>query len=156
MYKFTKGNSLIEVVIAMAIITIILIITVPKLNDFRDNQTLKNTTADVVSLINEAKTNTLSSKNGSVHGVHFETDRMVLFEGGTYDSSSVNNKKVLFDPLVTLPWSNIVINGNGNEIIFDRLTGNTNNYGTITLELSGDSTIKKVITVSALGIISSN
>jgi Tfp pilus assembly protein FimT len=156
MNKFIKGNSLIEIVIVMAILVVILVITVPKINDFRDNQVLKNTTAEAVNLLNEAKTNTLSSKNSTVYGVHFASDSATLFTGATYDSSAITNKTITFDSLVTLPYSNIVLNGSGEDIIFERLTGNTNNYGTITLQLIGDATKQKVIAVSALGVISLN
>ena len=151
-----RGNSLIEIVIAIAILVVILVITVPKINDFRDNQILKNTTAEVVNLLNEAKTNTLSSKNSTVYGVHFETDRAVLFDGSTYDSSAPTNKTIIFDSLATLPPANIILNGNVVDVVFDRLTGDTSNHGTITLELFSDSTKQKVVTISALGVISSN
>jgi Tfp pilus assembly protein FimT len=156
MNKFIKGNSLIEIVIAMAIITIILVITVPRINDFRTHQTLKNTASEVVNLLNEAKTSTLFSKNSTVYGVHFETSRMVLFTGTTFSDSAVTNKVITFDSLVTLPSGNIVLNGNGVDIVFDRLTGNTSNHGTITLELAGNSSLQKIITVSTLGVISLN
>lgn len=156
MDKFTKGNSLIEIVIAMAIITIILVITVPRLNEFRTHQTLKNTASEVVNLLNEAKTSTLFSKNSTVYGVHFETNRMVFFTGATFDDSAATNKVITFDPLVTLPSGNIVLNGSGVDVVFDRLTGNTSNHGTITLELASNSSKQKIITISALGVISLN
>lgn len=156
MNKFIKGNSLIEIVIAMAIITIILVITVPKLNDFRAHQTINNTASEVVNLLNEAKTSTLFSKNSTVYGVHFETNRVVFFTGPTFDDSALTNKVITFDSFVSLPSGNITLNGNSVDIVFDRLTGNTSSHGTITLELVGDSSVQKVITVSSLGVISLN
>lgn len=154
--KFTKGNTLIEVVIAIAILVVILVISVPKINDFRDTQSLKNTTVEITTLLNEARTSTLSSKNSTVYGVHFESDRATLFTGNTFDNSDTNNKVIIFDSSVALPSGNINLNGSGSDILFTRLTGDTNMYGTIILELAGDSSTQKTITISKLGSVSVN
>ena len=150
------GFTAIEIIIAIAVLGIILAVILPSLSTFRNDQTLKNTADDIATLLNQARTDTLSSKNSTYYSVHFQSDRAVYFVGGTYNSGASTNKTVMFDSTVTLPSGNISLNGAGANVTFDRLTGNTNEYGTITIQLAGDSTKQKVITVTKTGIVSAN
>lgn len=154
--NYTKGNTLIEIVIVIAIIVIIMAVVIPKVFLFKQKQVLKNTTEEVKVLLNEARVETLASKNSNFYGVHFESDKVVLFSGPTFSSSAVDNKVFSFDPQVTLPISQVFLNGNGVDILFDKFTGNVSNYGTITLELVSDPSLEKVITISPLGVVSTN
>ena len=74
--KTNNGITIIEILIAIAVISIISSIVVLNLSKFRNEQALKNTTIDIVSLLNKAKQNTLSSINSNSYGVHFETDKI--------------------------------------------------------------------------------
>lgn len=153
---FTKGNTLIEIVVAIAIIVIILYISIPKVFLFKQKQSLKNTTEEVRTLLNQARSETLASKNSTFYGVHFESDKAVLFTGSTYTASASDNIVLDFDSQVTLESANIALNGGGANIVFDRFTGNVSAYGTITLELISDPSTQKVISVSRLGVVSIN
>jgi prepilin-type N-terminal cleavage/methylation domain-containing protein len=152
----TKGFTLMEIVIVIAIIVAILAVFIPNLSSFRDDQALKNTTESVVSILNQARTQTLSSQNSMNYSVRFENNKAILFSGTVYDSSDVNNKTANFDESVSLPVSNISLNTGATAVTFDRLTGDTNQYGTITIELLSDTTKKKIININKLGIISAN
>lgn len=156
MRTYLKGFLLIEIIIVIAIIAIIVSISLPSLNAFRNRQALVNTTEDIVSLLNTARIQTLSSLNGNFYGVHFTSTTATLFSGGTYDSGDITNKVINFDSFVILPAANISLNGAGVDVNFNRLTGDTSQYGTITLQLTSDSATQKVITVNKTGVISSN
>lgn len=152
--KKNKGITLLEIMVVIAIIAIIALITVPNLSKFKRQQALKNTTEDIVSLLNEAKNSTISSKNSSVYGVHLDENQAVFFLGESY-TNTPSKKEINFDSLVKISKDDgLNLNSGGDDIIFDRLTGNTSNYGTIRLELTGDSTQTKTITVSSIGTIS--
>jgi Tfp pilus assembly protein FimT len=155
-----KGISVLEIIIIVAIIVVISAIMIPSLSGFRNEQALKNTTIDVISLLNKARQNTLSSLNSTNYSVHFETTKAVLFTGMSYSPSSPTNEPIIFSPAVTIPASGgINISGGGSDISFERLTGNVINgtiSSTIVIKLVSDPTRTKTITINKTGIIGSN
>lgn len=154
---YTKGVSFIEIVIVIAVIGILVAIVVPSLTLFRNEQALRNTTADIVSLLNEARTNTISSINSSQYGVYFESGRAVLFVGSTFTEPNATNKEVEFSNAVTIPSSGgISLSGSGSSIVFSRISGDTSNYGTIIVQLVSDTSRSKTITIGKTGRVSTN
>ena len=153
--KINKGFTLIEVVIVIFLIALVSTIVFNNLSSFRQDQILRSTTSDVVTLLNEAKQNTLSSVNSSSYGVHFETNRMILFSGIIYSSSDPNNKVVNFDDTVSIPSSGGLNIGGGSDVVFERLTGDTIG-GTIKLQLNSNTSKYNIINISKTGLISSN
>ncbi len=156
MNRHTKGNTIIEIVIVIAILVLILAVLVPAISSFREKQLLRNTAEEVKVLLNEARINTLGAKNGTFYSVRFDATRAVLFTGSTFVGSDPNNKIITFDTKVTLPSANISLQGSGIDVTFSRLTGNVSTYGTITLELVSDPASRKIITINQLGVISVN
>jgi prepilin-type N-terminal cleavage/methylation domain-containing protein len=153
--KKQKGFSLIEILLVISIIFIIASIASPNLSEFKKQQTLKNTTADIVSLLNEARNNTIASKNSTTYGVRFWEDKAILFIGTSYIDSS-DNIQVNFDSYVKISEDDglNLNNSFNNEVVFSRLTGDTINYGTIKVELVSDSSRYKIISINNIGIIS--
>lgn len=158
--KNNKGITLIEIIIIIAIISIISSIVLFNLSLFRNEQALKNTTIDIVSILNTARENTLSSLNSTNYSVHFETDRVVLFTGSIYSASLSTNEVTIFSPSVIIPLTlGINISGGGNNITFERLTGEVINGtidSSIVIQLASDATQQKTITINKTGVISSN
>ena len=155
--KNNKGITLIEIIFVIAItITIISIITL-NLSDFKKNRTLTNTTSEIISLINKARNNTISSLNSNNYGVHFDSDQVVLFSGNTYNSNAADNEVILFESSVEIASSGgLNLNGGGSNMIFEKITGETNNYGTITVRVKSDNNQYKIINVNKLGVVSEN
>jgi len=151
-----KGISLLEIIIAMAILAIILMVVIPSLSRFKSQQNLKNATEDIISLLDKARSQTLSSKNSSNYGVHFEPAKVVLFTGGTYSSLAADNKEITFPNSIEVLSGGISLNGSGVDVVFNRLTGETSQYGTIAIQLLSDATKQKIITINKNGIISTN
>jgi type II secretory pathway pseudopilin PulG len=158
--KNNKGVSIVEILIVISIIIAIGAIVALNLSKFRDEQALKNTTVDIVTLLNKARQNTLSSLNSNNYSVHFESDKAVLFSGTTYSSSSSDNDPIIFSSAVTIPATGgINISGGGSDINFKRLTGDVINgtiSSTIIIELVSNPSRQKTITINKTGIISSN
>jgi type II secretory pathway pseudopilin PulG len=145
-----SGFSLIELLIIMMILVLISAVTLPKLIDFQREQSLKNTSENIISLLNKAKSDTSSSLNSSNYGVHFETNYMVYFIGNNYSSQSSSNERVDFETGVTL------LSGVGSNIIFPRLTGDVIGYRTIVIKLTALPSHQKTITITKTGSVSSN
>jgi len=151
-----RGISLIEIIIIISIIGILSAIITPNLSRFHNQQALKNTAEDIISLLDEARGSTISSKNLTTYGVRFLSDKAILFPGLSY-TESVSNKQIDFDSVVQIPETGGVnLNGGGIDIVFDRLTGDTLGYGTILIQLVNDATLQKVISVNKIGVISIN
>jgi len=152
---FNKGISLLEIIIIIAIITIIVAITLPNFSEFKKQQALQVTKEDIISFLNEARNMTISSKNSTTYGIRFESNRATLFPGDAYVDSIIN-KQINFDQAVIIPNNGINLSGGGIDVIFKRITGDTINHGTIVIQLVSDETAQKVININSLGVISSN
>jgi prepilin-type N-terminal cleavage/methylation domain-containing protein len=150
-----RGITIIETLIVIAIIGIISSIVFVNLSDFRNEQSLKNTTIDVVSLLNKARQKTLSSVNSTNYSVHFEMGSATLFTGATYNSLDPTNEVIYFNSSVNIPVQGGLNIGGGNDVTFERLTGDTIG-GTIIIRLVSDETQQKTITINKTGVISSN
>jgi len=152
-----KGITVLEILMVIAIMIILIAVIVPNLTNFRNERTLNNTTSDIISLLNEARNNTISSYNSNNYSVHFESNRVVYFTGSVFNNNDSTNKPVTLDPIVNIPASGgINLSDGTNDVIFTRLTGDVNNYGTIIVSLTSDATKQKTITISKTGSISSN
>jgi type II secretory pathway pseudopilin PulG len=154
--KANKGISIIEIMVVISIIVLIIAIVIPGFTDFRNQQAIAVTTEDVASLLNEARNNTISSINSNTYGVHFESTRAVLFTGSSFSESS-NNKQIDFSHAINIPTTGgINLNGGGSNVVFQRITGDTANSGTIVIRLQNDTTKQKIININSIGVISVN
>ncbi len=149
--NFNKGINLIEVLIVVAIIGILLVVVIPKFSSFRTLQSLQNSTADVFSAINKARTNTISSLDSKEYGVHFANNQVIIFEGTTYSALAGSNIITTISSPASI--STISLTGGATDVYFSRIYGAPNVNGTIVL--SADS-YTKTITISPTGHISVN
>jgi type II secretory pathway pseudopilin PulG len=152
-----KGLTLIGMVLVVVIMLILAAVAMTSLSKFRNEQDIKNTVEDVVTLLNTARNNTLSSLNATNYGVHFENTRAVLFTGNTFVNSDPNNVVSTLPTSVEIPVSGgINLSGGGSDIVFTRLTGDTSNYGTIVIRLTSTTSRTTTVTISKTGIVSTN
>lgn len=149
-----SGFTLIEVLVSVAIVGLIATISVASFSTFEKKEALETDTGKVLALLAEARTQTLSAKDGAYFGVHFEATRAVLFKGGTYSAGSADNQAHPFDDEVTL--ASTTLSGGGSEVIFKRLTGATSQSGTITLASVRDAGTTRIITIAGTGVAYSN
>ena len=149
-----RGFSAIEILIVLVIVTILALIISNKYSSFRESQSLSNTVEEVIALIDEAHSRTLAGDNATTYSVRLETSKAVLFAGTTYTSGASTNKTINIDSVVNL--ASISLNGGGQEIKFDAITGDTSQYGTFVVKLASSTTGQKTVTVSKTGFVSSN
>ena len=151
---YQKGLTFIEVAIVIAIIGIISAVTMPQLSKMRNLQILKSSSEDIMSVLNKARSQTIASLNSQQYGVHFETNKIVIFTGITYNQDSASNEITN----ISLPAkiSSISLAGGAVNVYFNRLNGTANNTGTITTSISSDASLTKTITISATGGFSIN
>ncbi|MFA6524559.1 MAG: hypothetical protein WC264_03310 [Candidatus Paceibacterota bacterium] len=141
-----KGLTIIEILFVIGIIVIIFMVVIPSFGRFRQVQTLKTTSEDVLSALDKARSNALTSIDSSEYGIHFQSDKIVIFKGTVYSSLDPNNENINIISPATI--SNINIFGGGSEIYFNRLSGTPDKTGMITVSVISSS---KIITISATG-----
>lgn len=153
--KNSAGFTLIEVVIVIAILIIVILLSIATLRLLTKRTELEISVNNIVSTLNVARNKTLASERASQYGVYFDTltipDKYILFQGPNYASRNVS-----FDVIYILPSSieisDINLGGN-NEIIFNRLKGDTENFGSFTIQssLTGESRVVYVYSSGELG-----
>jgi prepilin-type N-terminal cleavage/methylation domain-containing protein len=145
-----RGFTLIETLVILSIIGIIVVITVSSLALFRSSQGLDKDTETVVEVLQQARTQTLNSQAASQYGVHFSSTSTTLFVGPSYSpTASTNNVYPLqsADTILT-----ITLVGGGSDVVFNRLTGETSQNGTILLQ-SNSSTKRHTVTIYKTGLV---
>lgn len=146
-----KGFTLIEIVIATSILLLIASIVSGTYSKFNKSTLIKTEAAKIASLLYKAKSDTISSRGGMRYGIHFESSRVVLFQGESYSASSANNENFPLSGSITV--SSINLAGGGADIVFQRLTGTTDTPGTIVLSTAGNSGATVSLSVSTNGIV---
>ncbi|MEK7589712.1 MAG: hypothetical protein AAB475_00450 [Patescibacteria group bacterium] len=152
--KTNKGFSFIEALIIISISVSLIVGVVVGFSKFNENQIIESTTSEVLSELDKARALTIASYDNTVYGVHIESDKIIFFKGGTYSPVGTDNKITKLSARISI--SNILLSGGGDDIIFQRLTGKTNNYGTLTISLVSDLAKTKIITIQESGIIESD
>lgn len=154
MLKNKRGFTAIELLIGLAVVVVIFSIALGPLRSFRDSQILASGTENILSFLKEARSQTVFSKNSSQYGVHFESGRAVLFKGIVFTEPNTNNKEfLLHDGLMISGWS---LNGGGADIVFERLTGKTSQFGTVTISLKNNPSKVKIINIGETGAAGAN
>jgi len=149
--KTKNGFTLLELLIGISILFIIISIIFNSFSTFRHNQLLGGESGKISSMLQEVRSKTVASKDDTVHGLHLETSKITSFKGETFILDDLDNKELVLDPLTQI--SSIDLNGGGVDIVFQRLTGKTDHYGTITLILNSEPSKNKVIQIGKTGVI---
>ncbi len=151
---YTAGFTLVEVLAVVFIIAVVATIVLYSLPAQRSSQVLNNGEDEIIALVNEARSRTLSAEGNISYGVHFESGRIVLFPGSVFYDGLAGNREVTFDSTVTL--TSISLASGTPDIIFQKLTGETDEYGTMILKNTATTTGEKTITISRAGLVSGN
>ena len=147
-----RGFTLIEIIIAITIAAILFAIIVSGFSGLRQNSDMNLAVDDSISFLQDARAKTLSSVNTSAYGVHFETTKFVLFQGGTYNAGDSTNKIRLLPS--TIEISAYSFNGGGSDVVFKRLTGETGSYGSVTFRQTNNPSVTKTIQILSTGLVS--
>lgn len=138
-----KGFTLIEILIVIAIIGILTTISVSVFSTYRSVQSIDRDTDTVVEILRQARSETLSSENATTYGVHFASSTITLFAGSSYSGSNSTNQNF---PLVSADTVlTVSLTGGGYDVVFNRLSGETNENGTIVLS---SKTINRTHTIT--------
>lgn len=133
-----KGFTLIEIFVVIAMIFILSGIVFSSYFSFRSHTEVNSGAQEVLNFLRLAQSKTVASEEADKYGVHFEQEKIVLFRGTLYNPADPDNKIYNFSQ-VEIPLAEIILNGGGNEVIFERITGQTINYGTVKIQSKRDN-----------------
>ena len=134
----------------IAIIGIISAFTYGLFHNMNKGQSVSRQVSVLSAVLERARSMTLSSESDSLYGVRVLSNQLVLFQGDTYSSTATTNQVYSIIPPVEI--TEYSLNGGGSDIIFNRLTGGTDNYGTITVAIPSTGA-SSTITIYATGLV---
>jgi type II secretory pathway pseudopilin PulG len=150
-----NGFTLLESLVIIGILIILTGMAVPALRFFQKESDLNNSAEEIINTLRLAQNKTLASEGASQWGVYFSTSttphQFTLFKGTSFAS-----RDPVFDEVHKLPElikiSEIDLAGS-REIVFEQVTGITNQFGSVSLELESDPTKTKTIYIENFGQI---
>ncbi len=148
--KQHQGFSIIEILIVLGIMAILTGITFSVFSSVKKAQALEKDRDSIIEVLRQARSQTLSSKNASQYGVHITSSQITLFTGTSYSVGNSSNQDFILqgsDTIVT-----ISLTGGGSDVVFNRLTGETNQNGTITIS-SPSTSQTKTVTIYKTGLV---
>lgn len=150
-----KGFSLIEIIIVVAIFSIISAIVFASFFSVNDEKALDSAALGVQAVLEEARSLTLAAYNNQSQGVHFDagSNIIVRYPDAIYPYNPAGPSNIDVELHKKVQVLSFSFQGGGSEVIFDRLTGDTSQYGTVTVSLQSDTSQTRTITISQTGIV---
>ena len=127
-----EGFTLIEILLSLALVTLLTAISVPFYQSFQQANELDATKETILSALRTAKTYARESKDNANWGVYISTENVVLFQGDSYTTR---------DPSYDLYYSissKVSLYGS-TEFVFNTPFGSPTSTGTIGLAINNKS-----------------
>lgn len=145
-----RGFSLIEIIVVLSISLILMVAVIVSFSSFRGESEFNKSVEDILIAIQLARSKTISSENFYQYGVHLETGRITVFKGIVFSENDPENLRTDLSSLIEI--SDIFLNGGGSDIVFQKVTGKTENYGTITLRIKSSPSKTRTINIKSTGV----
>jgi Tfp pilus assembly protein FimT len=150
--NFSSGFTLLETAIILSITVLLVIMIIPSFKNVGGSEALDTATMSVIAVLNEAKSQAVSSKGASdpsvQYGVRILNNKLISFKN-TYGTE---NKETTISNLVTISTST----GIGTDIFFNNVSGYTSASGTITVTVLNDTSKNTTIRIYNTGAVEKN
>lgn len=144
-----KGFSLLEVIIAMTIVTLVAVTVFVSLSAYRSRHEVSDMATNLVSALSQARTKTVAGYNDMSYGVNIASTSITLFSGSSFNAGASDNQVIASSSGLTIkPY----LVGSATNVYFKRLTGETTQSGYITIRSLSDITRVATVTISASGV----
>lgn len=151
-----RGFTIIEIVVALGIVGMISVVVVSNFLDITKRTDLGGALQELVGVVELAQSKTLASEDSSQYGIYFDSvtspHQYILFKGTSFAARDTSYDKRYSLP-GTIEFFAISFVG-GSEVIFNKLTGTTEQSGSVTLRLKSDTSQAKTLFISNTGAIS--
>jgi len=149
-----KSFTLIELLVIIGTMIILMALATPAFRIFQKESDLNDSAEEIINILRLAQNKTLASERASQWGIYFDDTttphQYTLFKGNNYAARDSN-----FDEVHKLPKTIEIyeINLGGKEVVFNRVSGETNQSGNIKIRLISDISKTKIIYVENSGQI---
>lgn len=150
--NLSKAFTFIEILIAIGIIVLIIGLTIPAFHYFQSESALNNNAREIISALRLVQAKTVASEAEDSWGVYFNADSYILFKGTSflardpaYDKNYQLSKRAEIHE--------ISLAGSDSEIVFERISGATFNYGSVSLRLKAEQDKTRQVYISPTGQI---
>jgi type II secretory pathway pseudopilin PulG len=150
-----KGYTLIEMMPVIVISIIIAAAAFTLQGKFMVNAYLDSDSEAVVQKLRVAQTRSMTGIENSEWGVYFDNaeDKVVLFKGSNYSTrDTAFDEETEFKSSIDLSF--VSLNGGGDEVIFERVSGITTQHGSV--EISNNISEANTISISPEGTVDLN
>ncbi len=146
-----NGFTFIELLITVGIIAVVASFSLSFFGSWQISLGILNYKAQIIENIELARLKSMVSENNKEHGIYFNLDSFVLFQGESYVSRDDD-----YDRIFNLS-NNLSLNTNldNNEIIFNKYTGQPDISGTISLS-DKNSDRNYQIMINQFGFVTEN
>jgi prepilin-type N-terminal cleavage/methylation domain-containing protein len=149
-----EGFTLLEVLIVTGILVLVSATALPFFRGFQTEADLNNNAQEVVEVLRLAYSKTVASESASSWGVYFDPSslpaRYILFKGPSYSQREIGSDQI-YQLSKKIEFSQISLAGTGSEVVFERISGATQNIGSLTLRIKTESSKTRTIYVTSSG-----
>lgn len=138
------GFTLIEMLLSVAVLSLILGMSMPLYESFTTRNDLDIATQNVANSLRRAAAYCRGGNNDSQWGVEVQSGSITVFSGSSYAGRNTN-----FDETTSVP-TNIAITGGTVEVDFAKLTGLPTSTPSITLT---NATETRTVTINVKGVV---
>lgn len=133
-----KGFSLVEIVIAVALLIFVFIIARTTFSALTQSTQLNEYTHRTVEYIRLAQSKSVAGRDNLSHGIYFDIntyseDRLILYEGASYGSRNQTKDEIIVYPkALAISVQGFSMLGTDVDINFTRSSGKATNVGQVT------------------------
>lgn len=142
-----KGITMVEIIMVVMLTTTVAMISLPLYSNMQASAQLNDGSSQMIQILRTARQKSVSGVQDSEHGVKFNSNNYVFFQGSSYDT-----RQVAFDRIFQLENSlSIVTTLTNDEVVFSKGLGMPDNTGTISI----NHTVKgnRQISINSIGVI---
>jgi len=160
----SSGFTLVELLVSIGLFAVIILVTMPSVSKLGDSRAVEPAD-ELAALFTSAGRNARNGSNASSRGIYLPydvgtrlTDEVVLFSGNSYALRDAS-EDIIFDFDDATTFDSVLLSGAGpssgddREAVFQALTGETSQYGTITLTFRGET---RIVNVSPSGFVTTD
>lgn len=149
-----NGYTLAELLIVIAVITILSLVSLAGFVNRRNNSQLDSTAASIVGLLREAQSRSVSQSGSASWGVRFDNGDKPFFAlfSVPYGTSTVAGHNAL-SAWVAYSTSSVA-SGSHAEVIFSQVSGTASGSSTISVYLIQNPQVSSTITIAPSGAVS--
>lgn len=146
-----SGFTLVEMLIVVGITTILGSMAFASFGRLVNYTSIEGQAQSIRSHIERARIFTLASKNNSSFGVIFSTSTARVYQGTNFISASSSDLVMTINPTESI--ININFTGGGNSIYFNKITGEPNATGTITVTSTNNNLDRRTVVIYQTGVV---